>query len=738
MVDSLDELKSSRSVCGKEFLNFEMLDAKIASALNKINQNSQFKKKVSPRSRKPKKRTGFCEEDHHLRQLSTDWCSWYSIGHGTFIKKYRFPTIKSFKPWWREVWIRNFDYETFDARHGRNESGAVVKSRKGLIDVEGGKGICYQWKEKGQCSQGDRCNFRHETQYRAQKPEHTAATHSEPNVSRGRSESRKRNIRGKGNHVWEELVRDVGIRPSAISHQMKRVVKLETSVYVRIQWLIWVWLLFSSLLLGGAGWSPPSFGRGDVPCALWAGAVLFFRETAPHQSGRARQHDQKEEEAKPLHPEGGRGKPHHWKGKEGTTIQFNWTQLQLLLNMFLFWKKSRKEEETQHSHPKGEREGSTTKQERRTSHSPLSFGRWCVLSFFWWCCLPPLPLGGASFLCFLQVAQLFPFFRMKWNGIKLDSLLLWRFVRSSSPPHPWVAIVRFHPPSSVVVCHHFPLAAVHTPLRPVAGSPLLPLQSGVYPSSPFSGSSSPSPAAVAPPAVGSEHSPNDSPPRHRWRLLSPSSVVAMSLPCPLQWWFAALPLPLDAFRPSSFPFGSGSLSNPFGGRFCVIVFVLIRCAWICVSVFHFSVRGSCGLFYFQLDRSMFTNTTRKNQNTPLKKFESFKVSETWRGRSFCLKVAFLGCCWSQKKRFFKYLSFCFRQHYLCTVSTVPPESTVVSSRFHIFQLQLCCTVTDKAAAALLAQRSSLCVMKTRHGSGALWFVNQRRLVRRKYFVLWNW
>ena len=40
MVDSLDELKSSRSVCGKDCSNFEMLDAKIASALKKIIQNS--------------------------------------------------------------------------------------------------------------------------------------------------------------------------------------------------------------------------------------------------------------------------------------------------------------------------------------------------------------------------------------------------------------------------------------------------------------------------------------------------------------------------------------------------------------------------------------------------------------------------------------------------------------------------------------------------------------------------
>ena len=40
MVDSLDDLTSSRSVSGKNFPDFEMLDAKIASALNKIIKNS--------------------------------------------------------------------------------------------------------------------------------------------------------------------------------------------------------------------------------------------------------------------------------------------------------------------------------------------------------------------------------------------------------------------------------------------------------------------------------------------------------------------------------------------------------------------------------------------------------------------------------------------------------------------------------------------------------------------------
>ena len=59
MVDSLEELKSSRSVSGKKFPNFEMLDAKIASALTKIIQNSQFKKKVSLEERKAEKKDRF-------------------------------------------------------------------------------------------------------------------------------------------------------------------------------------------------------------------------------------------------------------------------------------------------------------------------------------------------------------------------------------------------------------------------------------------------------------------------------------------------------------------------------------------------------------------------------------------------------------------------------------------------------------------------------------------------------
>ena len=53
--------KSSRSIEGKDFPNFDMLDARIASALNKIIENSQFKKKVSLEEQKA------LREDRFLR-----------------------------------------------------------------------------------------------------------------------------------------------------------------------------------------------------------------------------------------------------------------------------------------------------------------------------------------------------------------------------------------------------------------------------------------------------------------------------------------------------------------------------------------------------------------------------------------------------------------------------------------------------------------------------------------------
>ena len=61
MVESVDDVKSSRSIRGTPGPNFELLDARIASALNKIIQNARFKKKVSLEEMKAHK------EDRFLR-----------------------------------------------------------------------------------------------------------------------------------------------------------------------------------------------------------------------------------------------------------------------------------------------------------------------------------------------------------------------------------------------------------------------------------------------------------------------------------------------------------------------------------------------------------------------------------------------------------------------------------------------------------------------------------------------
>ena len=82
MVDSMEELKSSRSVSERIFQNFEMLDAKIASALNKIIQNPNSRRRSASRSRKPRKedrfrrgrQTAFMIYDY-FRVTGRSWCS---------------------------------------------------------------------------------------------------------------------------------------------------------------------------------------------------------------------------------------------------------------------------------------------------------------------------------------------------------------------------------------------------------------------------------------------------------------------------------------------------------------------------------------------------------------------------------------------------------------------------------------------------------------------------------------
>ena len=61
MVDSVDDLMSSSSIRGIPMPNFEVLDARIASALNRIIHNSHFKRRISLEEQRAQK------EDRFLR-----------------------------------------------------------------------------------------------------------------------------------------------------------------------------------------------------------------------------------------------------------------------------------------------------------------------------------------------------------------------------------------------------------------------------------------------------------------------------------------------------------------------------------------------------------------------------------------------------------------------------------------------------------------------------------------------
>ena len=61
LVDSVDELRSSSSTRGISMPNFEVLDARIASPLNKIIHSSHFKRRISLEEQEAQK------EDRFLR-----------------------------------------------------------------------------------------------------------------------------------------------------------------------------------------------------------------------------------------------------------------------------------------------------------------------------------------------------------------------------------------------------------------------------------------------------------------------------------------------------------------------------------------------------------------------------------------------------------------------------------------------------------------------------------------------
>ena len=136
----------------------------------------------------------------------------------------------------------------FDARHGRLETGAAVKNRKGLSGVERGRGVCYQWKEEANVQgetnavSGMRVTIMHKNRHR-KPPHHLSPLCHEVEVCRGKEVSQANAtlvwfFDNRADIVWKVLARvclvSIGILPRVNFTKQKRVAKPETSVCSRI------------------------------------------------------------------------------------------------------------------------------------------------------------------------------------------------------------------------------------------------------------------------------------------------------------------------------------------------------------------------------------------------------------------------------------------------------------------------------------------------------------------------
>ena len=213
LVDSVDELRSSSSTRGISMPNFEVLDARIASALKKIIHNSHFKRKISLEEQKAQKQDSFLRgrqiayliyeqfrvtgahdsvenyadlftialRNDDIQEFDSKWdgilLSMTKIPHDDILEGlYKLRIRESEK---LKTVLELYDLEThqkklgpdyhrlkamvkrsieqeirnknFGARSGKFENNAVVKNQGTKQRVQRILGDCWQWETNGQC-----------------------------------------------------------------------------------------------------------------------------------------------------------------------------------------------------------------------------------------------------------------------------------------------------------------------------------------------------------------------------------------------------------------------------------------------------------------------------------------------------------------------------------------------------------------------------------------------------------
>ena len=266
LVDSVDDLRSSSSIRGISMPNFEVLDARIASALNKIIHNSQFKRRISLEEQKAQ------EEDRFLRGRQIAYLIYDQFGvtgthdsvenytdlftivarnddiqefdskcDGILLSMTKIPHDDILEGLYKlrireseklKTVLELYDLEThqkklgpdyhrlktmvkrsieqeirnknFGPRSGNFEKNAVVKNQGTKQRVQRILGDCWQWETNGQCVNGNNCSFRHDMNKRGK----SSPSNPSPNSFMRQNErkpSRTRSRDGLARITFEEL-----------------------------------------------------------------------------------------------------------------------------------------------------------------------------------------------------------------------------------------------------------------------------------------------------------------------------------------------------------------------------------------------------------------------------------------------------------------------------------------------------------------------------------------------------
>ena len=243
MVDSVGDLMYSSSTREIQMPNFEVLDARIASALNRTIHNFHFKRRISLEEQKAHKQDGFLRgkqiayliykyfrvtlftmvlRNDDIQEFDSKWDGILllmtkippdDILEGLYKLRIREseklktvlelydleihqkkigPDYHRLKTMLKRSIEQDFRNKNFGARNGNYERNAVVKNPGTKQREQRSLGDCWQWKTDGQCSKGDNCSFRHDINKRGKMTQSNTSPNSfmqqdESNASRTQS-----------------------------------------------------------------------------------------------------------------------------------------------------------------------------------------------------------------------------------------------------------------------------------------------------------------------------------------------------------------------------------------------------------------------------------------------------------------------------------------------------------------------------------------------------------------------